>query len=109
MQAESRWSCGALCDLLRSKRRLACLDAGHWRNPEEAVVNSEDLLACGFVLCLAVMGTCLGIGIGIQVADSAGFDTSEMATRIVIGLCAIPVAYLYKNLLFQVLSRPIVR
>lgn len=72
-------------------------------------MNSEDLLACGFVLCLAVMGTCLGIGIGIQVADSAGFDTRDIATRIVIGLCAIPVAYLYKGLLFHVLSRPVVR
>lgn len=71
-------------------------------------MNSEDLLACGFVLCLVVMGNCLGIGLGIQVASIAGFNTSDMATRIVIGLCAIPFAYLYKHLLFHVLSRPVV-
>ncbi|MDC6177151.1 hypothetical protein [Ralstonia solanacearum] len=72
-------------------------------------MSSEDLLAYGFVLCIGMMGAGLGIGLGIQVADIAGFDTRETATRIIIGLGAIPFAFLYNSLLSHVLSRPVVR
>lgn len=72
-------------------------------------MNAEDIAAYGFALCVAVMGIALGLGLGSQVATIAGFDTSAMATRVVVGLFAIPIAFLYKGLLYHVLCRTVVR
>ncbi len=71
-------------------------------------MSAEDLLAYGSALCVVLMGVGLGLGLGSQVAAIAGFDTSDMATRVVVGLCAIPIAFLYKRLVCHALSRPVV-
>ncbi len=72
-------------------------------------MSAEDLVAYGVALCVVLMGVALGLGLGSQVAAIAGFDTSVMATRVVIGLFAIPIAFLYKGLVERALSRPVVR
>ena len=72
-------------------------------------MSAEDLVAYGVALCVVLMGVALGLGLGSQVAAIAGFDTSAMATRVVIGLCAIPIAFLYKGLVGHALCRPVVR